>query len=224
MGKSLSSLEKDNQRRLKIGKWVYKRDWKKKPGDAGQWPQSKKTEAVLTWMTCGNLTTTSALVGVGYPTLKLWKRQPWWKEAIQGFHDDDKTELDARYQKIIRKALTVVEDRLDNGNFQLDQKTGKILRIPVALSESHRVAKDLVAQQQILRQEKTQEVQVNETINDKLVKLASQFAEMAMGKAKTVNTYDMVEEQTALEAPQGDKTASVIPEVGQTLENRVESL
>ena len=196
-----------------MGKWVYKRDWKKKPGDPGMWPQSKKTEAVLTWMTCGNLTTTSALVGVGYPTLKLWKRQPWWKEAIQGFHDDDKTELDARYQKIIRKALAVVEDRLDNGNFQLDQKTGRILRIPVAMTESHRVAKDLVQQQQAFRQEKSNEVAVNETINDKLVKLASQFAEMAMGKAKTVNTYDMVEEQTVLEAPGASEILSVIPEV-----------
>ena len=190
------------------------------------WPQSKKTEAVLTWMTCGNMAQTSRLIGVGLPTLKLWKRQPWFKEAVEGFHDDDKTELDARYQKIIRKALAVVEDRLDNGNFQLDQKTGRILRIPVAMTESHRVAKDLVQQQQSFRQEKAQEIQVNETINDKLVKLASQFAEMAMGKAKTVNTYEMMEEQNVLDSPSGgledrgaSETASVIPEVQQEGEN-----
>ena len=216
MGKSLSSK---GDREIIIGKWIYKRDWKKKPGDPGMWPQSKKTEAVLTWMTCGNMAQTSRLIGVGLPTLKLWKRQPWFKEAVEGFHDDDKTELDARYQKIIRKALAVVEDRLDNGNFQLDQKTGRILRIPVAMTESHRVAKDLVQQQQSFRQEKAQEIQVNETINDKLVKLASQFAEMAMGKAKTVNTYEMQEETLELQPPGASETASVIPEVGQEGEN-----
>lgn len=183
------------------------------------WPQSKKTEAVLTWMTCGNMAQTSRLIGVGLPTLKLWKRQPWFKEAVEGFHDDDKTELDARYQKIIRKALAVVEDRLDNGNFQLDQKTGRILRIPVAMTESHRVAKDLVQQQQAFRQEKAAEVQVNETINDKLVKLASQFAEMALGKAKTVNTYEMQEETLVIEDHGASETISVIPEAGQEGEN-----
>lgn len=165
-----------------MGTWVYKRDWKKKPGDPGMWPQSKKTEAVLTWMTTGNLTQTAQLIGVGLPTLKSWKKQPWWIEAVEGFHDDDKTELDAKYQKIIRKALSVVEDRLENGNFQMDQKTGKIVRVPVSISDSHKVAKDLVDQQQLLRKDKRQETIAQETINDKLAKLAIQFAEMAVGK------------------------------------------
>jgi len=165
-----------------LGTWVYKRDWKKKPGDPGMWPQSKKTEAVLTWMTCGSLTQTAQIIGVGLPTIKHWRKQPWWVEAVEGFHDDDKTELDAKYQKIIRKALSVVEDRLDNGNFQMDQKTGQIVRVPVSMSDTHRVVKDLVDQQQVLRKDKKQEQVAQETVNDKLVKLAQQFAEMAIGK------------------------------------------
>lgn len=176
-----------------MGHYIYKRDWKKKPGDPGMWPQSKKTEAILTWMTTGNLTLTAQLIGVGLPTVKAWRKQPWWKEAVDQFHDDDKTELDARYQKIIRKALAVVEDRIDNGNFQLDQKTGEVVRVPVALSDTHRVMKDLVDQQQVLRKDKTQVAVATETVNDKLVKLAAQFAEMALGKKteKTVGqTYE----------------------------------
>ena len=186
-----------------MGKWVYKRDWKKKPGDPGMWPQTKKTEAVLTWLTCGNLTQTAALIGVGLPTVKHWRKQPWWTEAVNDFRDDDKTELDARYQKIIRKALDVVDDRLENGNFQMDQKTGKIVRVPVSISDSHRVMTDLVAQQQNLRDDKKQDVAAVESVNDKLIKLASQFAEMALGnnKPKQTNTYDMIEEVPELEAP-----------------------
>lgn len=167
-----------------MGTWVYKREWKKKPGDPGTWPQSKKTEAVLTWMTTGNLTQTAQLIGVGLPTVKHWRKQPWWIEAVEGFHDDDKTELDAKYQKIIRKALSVVEDRLENGNFQMDQKTGQIVRVPVSMSDTHRVVKDLVDQQQVLRKDKRTETVAQETVNDKLVKLAAQFAEMAIGKNK----------------------------------------
>ena len=185
-----------------MGKWVYKRDWKKKPGDPGMWPEKKKTEAVLTWMTTGNLTQTAAIIGVGLPTVKHWRKQPWWAEIVEGFHDDDKVELDTKYQKIIRKALAVVDDRLENGNFQMDQKTGEIVRVPVSMSDTHRVMKDLVDQQQVLRKDKTVAVEAKETLNDKLAKLALQFAEMAMSKQKPKDigkTYDM-ELQTLGEA------------------------
>ena len=177
-----------------MGTWVYKRDWKKKPGDPGMWPEKKKTEAVLTWMTTGNLVQTAGIIGVGLPTVKHWRKQPWWQEIVEGFHDDDKVELDTKYQKIIRKALAVVDDRLENGNFQMDQKTGAIVRVPVSMSDTHRVMKDLVDQQQVLRKDKTVAVEAKETVNDKLVKLAQQFAEMAMTKTKVKDvgeTYDM---------------------------------
>ena len=177
-----------------MGTWVYKRDWKKKPGDPGMWPEKKKTEAVLTWMTTGNLSQTAGIIGVGLPTVKHWRKQPWWQEIVEGFHDDDKVELDSKYQKIIRKALAVVDDRLENGNFQMDQKTGAIVRVPVSMSDTHRVMKDLVDQQQVLRKDKTVAVEAKETVNDKLVKLAQQFAEMAMTKTKVKDvgeTYDM---------------------------------
>ena len=116
--------------------------------------------------------------------------------------------MDAKYQKIVRKALSVVEDRLDNGNFQMDQKTGKVTRVPVNLADTHRVMKDLVDQQQKLRKDKVVESVAQETINDKLVKLASQFAEMAL-KGKKGNTYD--QELTPLEAPGEVIEAQVIP-------------
>ena len=162
--------------------YVYHRTYKKKSNDPGLWPVKKKMEAVVTWLAIGNLTSTAGIIGVGLPTVKKWKQSPWWKEAVDQFQADDKQELDAKYQKIIRKALTVTEDRLDNGNFQMDQKTGRIVRVPVSMNDSHRLTKDLVDQQITLRKNIAVEVVQAETINDKLIKLASQFAEMAMGK------------------------------------------
>lgn len=83
----------------------------------------------------------------------------------------------------------------------MDQKTGQIVRVPVSISDSHKVMSDLVAQQQILRKDKHTEQMAVETVNDKLIKLASQFAEMAMGQKNTKEPqiYDMVEEIPALE-------------------------
>lgn len=188
--------------------WVYKRLKKTKALEPGFWPESKRQEALMTYLTVGNLVTVSAIVKVPYETVRYWKKQPWWKEQVEAFYDDDKQELDAKYQKIVRKALTVVEDRLDNGNFQMDQKTGKITRVPVNLADTHRVMKDLVDQQQKLRKDKVVEAIAQETINDKLVKLASQFAEMAL-QGKKGKTYD--NELTPLEAPGEVIESQVIP-------------
>lgn len=193
-----------------MGHYVYVPEKKTKAHQPGIWNKQKHTEAVMTWLATGNLTQTAAITKVPLPTIKHWRKQPWWKEAVDAFYDDDKQELDAKYQKIVRKALAVMDDRLTNGNFQLDQKTGRILRVPVSLSDSHKVMKDLVDQQQVLRKDqKEEQKQVVESVNDKLVKLAQQFADMAMGKKmKDVspgNTYEM--EQEALEILETRKEA-----------------
>ena len=147
-------------------------------------------------MATGNAVTTASITAVPLPTVRNWIKQPWWKEMKDSFYADDKQELDAKYQKIIRKALDVTEDRLDNGNFQLDQKTGKVVRVPVSIGDSHRVMKDLVDQQQALRQDKTAEVVAQEAVADKLAKLAEQFAKMTGRKVeKVVNPGQTYEHQ-----------------------------
>ena len=140
-------------------------------------------EVFMTWIATGNLTQTANITKVPYETVKKWRASEWWKEALDDFYADDKQELDSKYQKIVRKALEVMDDRITNGNFQLDQKTGRIVRVPVSLADSHRVMKDLVDQQQVLRKEKhAEQIEHKETVNDRLVKLAEQFAQMALGK------------------------------------------
>jgi hypothetical protein len=172
----------------------------------------------MTWLATGNLVQTAAITKVPLPTIKHWKKQPWWKEAVDTFYDDDKQELDAKYQKIVRKALTVMDDRLTNGNFQLDQKTGRILRVPVSLSDSHKVMKDLVDQQQVLRKDqKEEQQQAQVSANETLLKLAKQFSEMARGNVmKDVSpgtTYEM--EQAAIQTLQEAETAQEVSEATQ---------
>ncbi len=190
-----------------MGHYVYKRSYKKKSSDNGTWPQSKKTEAVLTWLTTGNMTQTSAMIKVPLITLQKWKTTEWWREMVDGIHDDDKVELDAKYQKIIRKALTVVDDRLENGNFMMDQKTGQIVRVPVSMSDTHRVMKDLVDQQQLLRLDRKQEEVSLETVNDKLKKLAEQFQTMAGGGKKLHKVGQIYEVEGEVDAVHDQREA-----------------
>lgn len=177
------------------GKYIYQRMKKTKPGreHGGWWPESKKIEAVTAAMSTGSLPIAASIVKVPVDTIRHWKKQPWWKELEQQIHDEDNQELDSKYTRIIRKTLDVVEDRIENGNFQFDPKTGRVIRIPVNLRDTHRVMSDLVNQRRIIRKEPTTTVAA-ETVNDKLVKLAETFAQMALGKQTEGNEMKIVGE------------------------------
>lgn len=167
-----------------MGRYVYVRERKTKAGQKGWWPEKKKIEAVTAWMSSGSLPIASATTGVPLETIRTWRRMPWWKEFEQQIKDEDNQELDAKFSGIVRKTLNVIEDRIENGNFQLDPKTGRVIRVPVNLRDTHRVMSDLVDKRKVIRNEPTK-ITSGDGVNDRLVKLAAQFAEFALGNKNT---------------------------------------
>lgn len=167
-----------------MGKYVYVREKKTKADQPGWWPEKKKIEVVTAWMTLGSVPQASALTGVPMNTIRHWRKMPWWKEMEQQIKDEDNQELDAKFSKIIKKTIDTIEDRIENGNFQFDPKTGRVMRIPVNLRDTHRVLSDLVDKRKVIRNEPTTVSSVD-GVNDRLVKLASQFAEFALGNKST---------------------------------------
>ena len=167
-----------------MGKMVYVRNKKTKAGQPGWWPERKKIEVVTAVMSTGSIPIAAGMTGVPIETIRTWRKMPWYKEMEQTIKDEDNQELDSKFSKIIKKTLDVVEDRLENGNFQFDQKTGKIIRIPVGLRDTHRVMTDLVDKRKVIRNEPIT-TSAGEGVNDRLVKLASQFAEFALGQKST---------------------------------------
>jgi hypothetical protein len=154
---------------------------KKVNGSPGWWPERKRIEAVTALMTLGTTTAAAAAVGIPVETLRHWKKMPWWKEMEQQIRDDDNQELDTKFSKIIKKTLDTIEDRLENGNFQYDSKTGKMKRVPVNLRDTHRVMSDLVDKRKVIRNEPIT-TESTEGTAARLAKLAVQFSEFALGK------------------------------------------
>lgn len=163
-----------------MGRKVYIRD-KKVPGKPGWWPESKRIEVVTALLALGNATTAAAVTKVPLETVRAWKKQEWFKEMVQQIQDEDNQELDTKFTKIIRKTLDTIEDRLENGNFQFDPKTGRVMRIPVNLRDTHRVMSDLVDKRKLIRNQPVAS-ENEEGAASRLAKLAVQFAEMALKK------------------------------------------
>lgn len=147
------------------------------------WNDKKKIEVVTTWLILGNMVLTAGVTGVPEGTLRRWKAQPWWKELELQIQTETDQELDAKLGKRIEKALELVNDRLENGDFLYDPKTGQFVRKPVSLKDGWKVASEMVDKRFILRKQ-PKEATSQEAVGDILKNLAKEFAEMAKKRVK----------------------------------------
>lgn len=165
--------------------WVYKRLNKTKPGELGLWKDAKKVEAVTTWLATGNLRLTASIINVPLKTLEHWKKSEWWNTIVSEVRTEDQQATDAKLSKLIDKSLEVVSDRLENGDFILDSRSGKIIRVPTKLRDTNQVLTQLIDKRQLIRREPTKITQTADGVEAHLRKLAEQF-ERLVNKRETI--------------------------------------
>jgi hypothetical protein len=143
-------------------------------------------EAVNSYLLLGNLALTGRLLNIPEITLRVWKATTWWKDQVAEVKASEKIELSARIKKLVDASITVIEDRMQNGDYQFDQKTGQTVRKPVSMKDAHKVAVDMQDRREILEKSEVV-VQTEEHVEDKLLKLAEKFADMATKKIEQNN-------------------------------------
>lgn len=138
-----------------------------------------------TWLVLGNLKLACASLKIPYQTAKQWKAQEWWKQVENDLTVQEDLQLSARLKRIVNASYDVVEDRMANGDFVYDQKTGEMRRKPVAMKDAHKVGLDL----QERRDELLQRHIAGESVTtDKIEKTLSDLAEQFAKIANSVNT------------------------------------
>ncbi len=149
------------------------------------WSDSQKIEAVTTYLALGNLVLTSAVLKIPEFTLRAWKQKDWWKEIEQELAVQEDIQLSSRLKRIIETTLEATEDRIKHGDWIYNNKDGCLMRKPVNLRDVHRVAMDLVDKREHIAGKTTTSVAV-EAIDQRLLKLAEKFAEIAQTKLNPV--------------------------------------
>lgn len=142
------------------------------------WTQNQKLQAVSTYLMLGNLVETAVVTGVPLPTLKLWKTTDWFKEYALQLQSEDVQQMSSNLKRVVEKSLKAVEDRLDLGDAQFDQRTGSIVRVPVKAHVALKISTELMAKQQKLLDNPVKE-EIEKTIDDRLLKLSEEFARFA---------------------------------------------
>ena len=94
-----------------------------------------KYNVVVAYLATGNLRIASASCNIPYETVRTWKTQQWWKEFEFEIANTKRTETKNKLSKLVDKSLDLIQDRLENGDFALNQKTGEVIRRPVQIRD-----------------------------------------------------------------------------------------
>ena len=160
------------------------------------WTQNQKLQAVSTYLMLGNMAETAVVTGIPLPTLKMWKVTDWFKEYALQLQAEDVQQMSSTMKKVIDKSLKAVEDRLDLGDAQFDQRTGSIVRVPVKAHVALKITTDLMARQDKLSANPVKE-QIESTIDDRLLKLSEEFARFAGPKMAKGVPVDVVAKEVS---------------------------
>ena len=117
-------------KRLKKTKVVQKDVW---------YTDSDKLNAVKLYLLTGNKAATAAALGIHIQTMYYWCNSEWFKDLTREIQAQNNIELTNKLRAIAEKALNVTMDRLENGDYILNQKTGEMIRKPIVVRDAHRI-------------------------------------------------------------------------------------
>ena len=141
----------------------------------------QKLEAVTTYlMLGGNIKLTAKTLSIPADTLYIWAKTEWWNSLVNDVRKEDKLQLSSRLKKIIETSWNAVGDRLEKGDWILNNKTGEVIRKPVSIRDAARVAVDASTLRDKLNTGDNFSTQ-SDAIEDKLAKLAKAFSDLSKG-------------------------------------------
>jgi hypothetical protein len=154
-----------------------------------EYPPKTKYKAVVLYNQVGSLRSVAETLGVRYDTMRQWHISEWWKEIEDDLKSQKRTKLSGQMVKLKDKAIEIVEDRLENGDFFYDQKTGELIRRPVGADVAAGIMrtaldKHLQMEEMALLEKK---VASEEKITDRLRKLGEDFQRFAKAKEVQAN-------------------------------------
>lgn len=168
---------------------------KKKPGTLAWWSDTQRIELVTTYLATGNLALSAATHKIPEVTARRWKAQPWWKQMVEDIRNAENLQLDSKLSKVVSKSVDALLDRVENGDFQLDQRTGQLVRKPISARDAAKVTTDMIDRRELLQGKKEAPQNDTRKVEDRLLKLADEFAKFARAKEvkSTLEVVDAVE-------------------------------
>ena len=135
----------------------------------------KRLDVVGRYMLLGNLRVVSEQTDVPYATLVEWKKSEWWSDFVDQIKRQKKSKTNEHITKIIEQSLEVMQDRLQNGDFVMNNKTGEIIRKPVGVRDVTAITTNLLQRQLQIEDTMERNNHTNDSVSETLLLLAREF-------------------------------------------------
>lgn len=153
----------------------------------------RKVEACTLYAVYGNVEEVSKLTDIPENHIRAWKQEPWWIELMKQIYIEQNENLGAQINSVLDKTMEHLVDRLDNGDYIYDRKTGTLKRKPVDTKVLTILFDNLAVQRRLNRGEPTS-ISKAIGVDDRLNQLKESFEKFA--KAKEIEG-EIVEENNA---------------------------
>ncbi len=149
------------------------------PKDSTHWGEKKKLEVLQSYLVTGNMRLSADLCGVPVVTARLWRATKWWIETEADLRRGNKIKLSSRLTDVVNKAITVLDDRLTNGDFVFHPKSGEFVRKPISAEHANKITTALIDRSLTVEKAATPEKQTDEGLEARLLKLKAEMEKFA---------------------------------------------
>lgn len=158
------------------------------------WSMEARIQAVSQYLVLGNMALVSATTGIPHQLLRGWKAQPWWKDVEAQVRSTENIQTDSKLSKIVDKSLDAVLDRIENGEFVYNQKTGQIIRKEASLRDITNASVAFLSKRELLRGNATDRKETTQvSVAEQLKELALEFAKWSDKKPKLETVIDITD-------------------------------
>jgi len=161
--------------------WV-RRDKKKK--GPGHWSEQKKIDVIQSYILLGSARKAAAINNVPEITVKVWKTTQFWKDTEDELRRGSKLQLSGRLSELVNKALVVIADRLEGGDFIYQPRTGTFIRKQISAEHANKIATQLIDRTLAVEKAAKPEKHTDEGLDARLQKLKDEMTRFA--KARTI--------------------------------------
>jgi hypothetical protein len=150
--------------------------------------EKEKYEAVALYKLVGSLQLVANMTGIPRDTLAKWHVSDWWKDYELDIIQQNRAQTSKKLGKIVEKAMIVVQDRLEEGDYLFNSRTGKFVRKPINAHVANKILQDSMSREAMIDQlnQESKKAMTEEKMADRLLKLAETFKLMS-GKRQVID-------------------------------------
>jgi hypothetical protein len=167
------------------------------PPELGVWSDEKRVEAVTAYVAMGKMPKVALATDIPVNTLWAWKKYSnWWTDLEKTIRGEQNNEYSATISDIVSSSLLAIKDRIKDGDFIYNPRSGETVRVPVSAKSLNQVVNTMLDKRGKLVRENQAETtsDVDEkTLENKLTQLADAFKSFVA--TKNTPTIDMGEAQ-----------------------------